>query len=198
MTKEDYYGKWYLREGDLVPVEITENNTSDISVDSKGSVRWYQYLKENGLLFDNKEDADLASTNLTLIGRGIAAHTIMKEPTYDDYDDEYQERIYISGPISGHNFVECKERFTKVEEKLIAKGYRVFNPLKNGLPFDADTHKHMRRDLNILTNEDDPFDYIYMMRRWPHSSGCKQELDNAIACGIKVIFEDSECAVKFE
>ena len=109
-----------------------------------------------------------------------------------------KERIYISGPISGHNMQECIERFNKVEQELIYNGFRVFNPLKNGLPFDADTHLHMRRDLNILTNEDDPFDYIYMMRRWPHSAGCRRELDTAIDCGITVMFEEAGDTVKFE
>lgn len=71
------------------------------------------------------------------------------------------KRIYISGPISGHNPEECRKRFEEVEQLLTSRGYRVFNPMKNGLPFDADTHQHMRRDLNVLTNEVDPFDYIY-------------------------------------
>ena len=102
------------------------------------------------------------------------------------------KRVYISGPISNSgNKEEIIARFAKVEEMLIEAGFRVFNPLKNGLPFDADTHQHMRKDLNILTNEDDPFDYIFMMRRWAHSGGCKLELDTAIACGIKVVFEES-------
>lgn len=111
---------------------------------------------------------------------------------------ENKGRIYISGPISGHTPEECRKRFEEVEQLLIRQGYRVFNPMKNGLPFDADTHQHMRRDLNVLTNEDDPFDYIYMMKRWPHSSGCKTELDNAIACGISIMWEDSEEVTKFE
>ena len=55
----------------------------------------------------------------------------------------------------------------------------------------------MRRDLNILTNEEDPLDYIFMMKRWPHSSGCKTEMDNAIACGITVVFEESNEAICF-
>jgi hypothetical protein len=103
------------------------------------------------------------------------------------------KRVYISGPISNSgNKEEIIARFAKVEEELIKAGFRVFNPLKNGLPFDADTHQHMRRDLNILTNEDDPFDYIFMMRRWNHSAGCWDEIKDAIACGMAVIFEDSD------
>lgn len=87
------------------------------------------------------------------------------------------KRVYISGPISNSgNKEEIIARFAKIEKMLIEAGFRVFNPLKNGLPFDADTHQHMRKDLNILTNEDDPFDYIFMMRRWNHSAGCWDEI----------------------
>lgn len=101
-----------------------------------------------------------------------------------------KKRIYISGPISGLDKEECIKRFDEIEKMLSDDGFRVFNPLKNGLPFDADTHSHMRRDLNILTNEEDPFDYIFMMKRWTHSAGCYKEFENAIACGISVIFEE--------
>lgn len=192
MKKEDFYGKYFLRDGDLKPCVIDKYSWRKY----KMTIRYCEYLVSHKLIFDDVEKARIASTNAYNLITGVNNGTYVREE--DIVEAPKKPRIYISGPINGHNFVECKERFAKVEEKLIAKGYRVFNPLKNGLPFDADTHKHMRRDLNILTNEDDPFDYIYMMRRWPHSSGCKQELDNAIACGIKVIFEESECAVKFE
>lgn len=107
------------------------------------------------------------------------------------------KRVYISGPISNSgNKEEIIARFAKVEEMLVEAGFRVFNPLKNGLPFDADTHQHMRRDLNILTNEDDPFDYIFMMRRWNHSAGCYLEFRTAVSCGIAVMFEDSRLGVE--
>ena len=112
-------------------------------------------------------------------------------------DTPKKPHIYISGPISDRNRKECFEAFKKAEEFLESKGYRAFSPLKNGLPFEADVHLHMRRDLNILTNEQDPFDYIYMLRRWPHSSGCKTELDTAVASGITVVFEESREAVRF-
>lgn len=100
-----------------------------------------------------------------------------------------KKRIYLSGPISGRNPEECRQAFAKAESKLQDMGFEVFNPLKNGLPFDAETHRHMHRDLNVLTSEDKPFDYIYMMQRWLHSAGCKLEFDVATACGISVLIE---------
>ena len=105
--------------------------------------------------------------------------------------------IYISGPISGHEPEKVQAEFERVETMLVAQGYRVFNPLKNGLPYDAPTHCHMRRDLNALTNEDDPFTHIFMMRRWLHSAGCKLEFDAATASGISVVFEEGQNIVAF-
>lgn len=102
-----------------------------------------------------------------------------------------KKRVYISGPISAVSREEAEKRFNDVQKKLEDLGYRVFNPMKNGLPYDAPTRAHMRRDLNELTNLQDPIDFIFMMRRWPHSSGCKTEHDTAIASGIRVIYEDS-------
>lgn len=100
-------------------------------------------------------------------------------------------RIYISGPISGRDKEKVTKQFKETADLLTMKGCRVFNPLENGLPFDDTTHHHMRRDLNVLTNEEDPFDYIYMMEHWTHSAGCWKELETAISCGIGVIFEEA-------
>lgn len=104
--------------------------------------------------------------------------------------EQKKPRIYLSGPISYHDRDEVVERFKKHADYFKEQGFRVFNPLENGLPFNSDTHLHMRRDLNILTNEEDPFDYIFMMRQWTHSGGCWKEFENAVSSGISVIFEE--------
>ena len=98
-------------------------------------------------------------------------------------------RVYISGPISGHDLEERRKAFCEVEEKLIKQGIKPFNPMKNGLPAEATTHQHMHRDLSELTNEDHPYTGIYMMKGWLHSAGCKLEFDVATACGMNVYFE---------
>lgn len=97
-------------------------------------------------------------------------------------------RVYISGPISGHDLEERRAAFKIIELELQSKGYEVFNPMENGLPADATTSQHMRRDLNELTREDNPYDYICLMDRWNHSAGCWTEFHDALACGMKVIF----------
>lgn len=98
--------------------------------------------------------------------------------------------IYLSGPISGQDKEERRKAFEEKEEEFKALGYKVFNPMKNGLPFESDTHDHMRRDLNVLTNEEIPISHIFMMKRWTHSAGCWKEFETAVSCGITVIFEE--------
>lgn len=107
---------------------------------------------------------------------------------------ENKGRIYISGPISGHNIEERRKAFKTAELFLKAQGYEVVNPMENGLPVDATTHEHMRRDIELLMT----CDIIYMMRRWTHSKGCKVEFDVATAIGLPVLFEESSELIKFE
>lgn len=108
-----------------------------------------------------------------------------------------KKRIYISGPISGHDMEERRVAFKKVQLWLEAQDWEVFNPMENGLPAEANTHQHMHRDLAELTNEERPYDAIYMMKRWTHSAGCKLEFDVATAIGMDVYFEDSNSMIKF-
>ena len=108
-------------------------------------------------------------------------------------------KIYISGPISGTNIEETREKFKKAQQEWERYGWNVFNPMENGLPADATTNEHMHRDLSVLTKEGrDKCDAIYMMRRWTHSKGCKVEFDVATAIGLEVYFEETGEFVKFE
>lgn len=186
MKREDYYGKYILHEGDLKPVCIDD---SFFKMDNAESV--IEHIADVGLLFDNKEDAELACANLTIIGIGIKNHTIIKEPTYYDEDNP---RVYISGPISGHNLEERRKAFKEIQEHLEAQGYEPINPMENGLSDEASTHEHMKRDIELLMT----CDYIYMMRRWTHSKGCKVEFDVATAIGLPVFFEESGEIIGFE
>ena len=112
-------------------------------------------------------------------------------------EKDKKPRIYISGPISGHNIDERRAEFKKVQLWLEAQQWEVFNPMENGLPDDAGTHRHMQRDLSVLTSEEHPFDAIYMMKRWTHSKGCKVEFDVATAIGLDVYFEECDTMIKF-
>lgn len=94
-------------------------------------------------------------------------------------------RVYISGPISGHDINERRSCFAKVKDTLKASGHEVFNPLENGLPEKASTSEHMKTDIKALLN----CDCIYMMERWNHSAGCQTEYLVAMAYGMPVWFE---------
>ena len=100
--------------------------------------------------------------------------------------------VYLSGPISGPNYEERFKAFEEKETMFKELGFKVFNPMKNGLPPDSDTHQHMQRDLNVLTNEEIPISHIFMMEKWTHSAGCWKEFDTAVSCGISVIFEEAD------
>lgn len=94
-------------------------------------------------------------------------------------------KVYISGPISGHDINERRSCFAKTKAVLEEAGHDVFNPLENGLPENAPTSAHMKTDIKALLD----CDCIYMMERWNHSAGCQTEFLVAMACGIPVKFE---------
>lgn len=186
MKIKDFYGKWFLREGDLRPEEINESSIKRYEF----GIKHFDVLDADGLIFDSKKDAELASRNIRLIAKGIRDHTIVEEPKYD----EYKRRVYISGPISGHNLEERRASFKKIQNLLEAQDYQPINPMENGLPAEATTHEHMKRDIELLMT----CDMIYMMRRWTHSKGCKVEFDVAAAIGLPVLFEESGEIIEFE
>ena len=105
-----------------------------------------------------------------------------------------KKRVYISGPISGHDIEERRKAFKEIQSQLEAQGYDPVNPMENGLPAEATTHEHMKRDIELLLT----CNYIYMMRRWTHSKGCKVEFDVATAIGLPVLFEESGELIEFE
>jgi len=99
-----------------------------------------------------------------------------------------KKKIYISGPISGNDINEVRKAFLDTENKLKARGYEVFNPLKNGLPPESTTAEHMKADIEALLQCDE----IYMMKKWNHSAGCQTEFLVATAIGLDFVFEASE------
>lgn len=122
------------------------------------------------------------------------AEELGKPETIRFSSDEAKKRIYISGPISGHNIEERRKAFKEIQSQLEVQGYDPVNPMENGLPAEATTHEHMKRDIDLLMT----CDYIYMMRRWTHSKGCKVEFDVATAIGLPVLFEESGELIEFE
>lgn len=96
-----------------------------------------------------------------------------------------KNRCYLSGPISGKDFEERKKAFKAAQVMLEAAGYEVVNPMENGLPLNATTVQHMKRDIQLLIE----CECIFMMDQWNHSQGCYTEFIVATAIGCEVIFE---------
>lgn len=105
-----------------------------------------------------------------------------------------RKKIYISGPISGHDIEHRRKVFEAYEANLFSNGYVPVNPMKNGLPADAPTKEHMKRDLELLRT----CDVIFMMKGWNHSAGCWTEFHDALAIGLEVMFEQIGTPIKFE
>lgn len=187
--KNDYIGKFLLRDGDLLPEEINEQ----LIKSRKYTKRFFVYLDKQGLLFDNKNDAKIASRNARFLCSGIRDHRFTSEP-----ESSNKGRIYISGPISGHDINERREKFKETQVFLEHIGWETFNPMENGLPEYSKTANHMRRDLSVLCREEKPFDAIYMMEGWNHSAGCWTEFHDALAIGLGVIFEQSGVLLHFD
>lgn len=108
-----------------------------------------------------------------------------------------KKRIYISGPISGHDLDERRGVFEVAEAVMESMGYEPVNPIAvaDWHPEDVTTHQHMRRDIALLLG----CDAIFMMKGWTHSKGCKVEFDVATAIGLPIYFEEvfMECKTDF-
>ena len=96
-----------------------------------------------------------------------------------------KKKIYISGPISGHDLEERRKAFALAQKRCEEAGYDVFNPMSNGLPANSSTAEHMKRDLETLLQ----CDSIYMMNGWNHSAGCHTEFVVATSIGCSFVFE---------
>ena len=99
---------------------------------------------------------------------------------------EKPKKIYLSLPISGYDLDERKETALRMEIKLRGAGYDVFNPLGDQWKSGLTTNEYMKLDLKELLD----CDAIFLMKNWNRSAGCKLELDNAVAIGIDVFFEE--------
>ena len=94
-------------------------------------------------------------------------------------------RVYLSGPISGITRDEAVRRFRGAQSKWESLGYSVVNPLRNGLPYDADWRRQMAVDLCNLSS----CDTVYMLDGWQSSDGACLELMCALTRNIRVYFE---------
>lgn len=92
-----------------------------------------------------------------------------------------KKKIYISGPISGHDIEERRAAFAAVERMLREEGLEVVNPLKVAFPEGCTHEQYMRVDIALLIG----CDYIYLMKGWDESLGASTEFVVATIAGIE-------------
>ena len=94
-----------------------------------------------------------------------------------------KEKVYISAPITGFDLDERKRYFGDIAATLKLHGYEPVNPMKNGVPLDADVKEHLRVDFRNLLD----CDYILLCDGWENSRGCQKEASLALWCGIPML-----------
>ena len=99
-----------------------------------------------------------------------------------------EKKCYISLPITGRDLNDVMERIAELKRKLEDKGFVPVSPFDRDVDFNASHAEHMREDIKMLID----CDYILMGREWEYSVGCRAELNAALACGMKIMFERAE------
>ena len=99
--------------------------------------------------------------------------------------------IYVSGKITGTS--DYVARFSTVEDKLIAEGYEVLNPVREGKRLERclETEKptwvqYMKYAIATMMKAD----YIYMMSGWKQSKGARLEHFLARVLNYNIIYEE--------
>lgn len=99
-----------------------------------------------------------------------------------------EKKCYISLPITGRDLNDVMERIAELKRKLEDKGFVPVSPFDRDVDFNASHAEHTREDIKMLID----CDYILMGREWEYSVGCRAELNAALACGMKIMFEFAE------
>ncbi|NFI80978.1 DUF4406 domain-containing protein [Clostridium botulinum] len=90
-------------------------------------------------------------------------------------------KFYIAGKINGLD--NYKEKFKKVENKLMAEGHICMNPaiLPEGFPYEA--------YMPICCAMIDQCDSVYMLSNWEDSRGARVEREYALVTNKPVHYE---------
>jgi hypothetical protein len=92
-------------------------------------------------------------------------------------------KIYIAGPITGHDLAERKREFDFTATLLELDGYEVINPMN--LPHDHDKRweSYMKECIEALIK----CNAIYLMPKWELSEGARLEFTIASKLKMKII-----------
>lgn len=94
-------------------------------------------------------------------------------------------RVYLSGPITDIPQDEVVRRFLHAQVEWERKGYTVFNPIRNGLPYETPWRRHMAVDLYWL----EACDTVFMLDGWSESRGASLELMCALCRNVRIYFQ---------
>lgn len=94
-------------------------------------------------------------------------------------------RVYLSGPITDMPDELAFMNFQAAQNEWERKGYTVFNPLRNGLPYETPWRRQMAVDLYRLES----CDTVFMLDGWRDSEGASLELMYALCRNIRIYFQ---------
>ena len=99
--------------------------------------------------------------------------------------------IYVSGKITGTS--DYADRFSAAEDRLIAEGYEVLNPVRTGkwlerylAPEKPTWVQYMKYAIAAMMEADS----IYMLHEWKQSKGARLEHFLARVLKYNIIYEE--------
>ena len=96
-------------------------------------------------------------------------------------------RIYISGPITGHD--DYMTQFAAAEKELEAVGYTVINPAKEIANIPGIQEFSYEQIMTVCIGMLAACDIIYMLRGWQESRGANREYGFALGKGKIIMWE---------
>lgn len=94
-------------------------------------------------------------------------------------------RIYIAGPISGHDLTERKAAFKTAENFFLDNGFEVVNPMELPHNHDKSWESYMRECIAALVI----CDSIALIEGYESSTGAQLEYTIALALNMNFYFE---------
>ena len=97
------------------------------------------------------------------------------------------KKVFLSGPVTDHDYEVVKKRFNDAEKELLDQGYQVVNPVSL-VPAGTEWYEAM----NLCIEQLHKCDVIYFLNGWFYSRGSVYELDVATGMGLERMFQDKK------
>lgn len=95
-------------------------------------------------------------------------------------------KIYISGQITGLNYVDAFEKFKTAEKEINEEtSHEAVNPMTLSHDHDQSWENYMLEDIKALFE----CQAIYMLNNWGSSKGARIERSIAIEMGLEIMYE---------